>query len=50
MGPLMDVKHPDCLKLRKNNWQWSNYIAISTGQPVGFIQLTPDEAEQLRIR
>lgn len=23
-------------------------IAISTGQPVGFIQLTPDEAEQLR--
>jgi hypothetical protein len=26
MGPLMDIKHPDCLKLRKNNQQWSNYI------------------------
>ncbi|KAJ5460986.1 uncharacterized protein N7458_002538 [Penicillium daleae] len=26
MGPLMDEKHPDCLKLKKNNRQWSRYV------------------------
>ena len=26
MGRLMDVKHPDCLRSRKNSRQWSNYI------------------------
>lgn len=26
MGPMMDEKHPDCLKLKKSPHKWSRYI------------------------
>lgn len=26
MGPLMDTKHPECLKLKKSPRQWSRYV------------------------
>lgn len=26
MGPLMDEKHPECLKSKKNHRQWSRYV------------------------
>lgn len=26
MGPLMDEKHPECLKLKKNQRQWKRYV------------------------
>lgn len=52
MGPLMDVKHPDCLKLRKSNSQWSNYVhgasaifawRIAQGENVTLLSPPPPE-------
>lgn len=52
MGPLMDVKHPNCLKLRKNSEQWSKYVhgasaifawRIAKGEEVTLLSPPPPE-------
>lgn len=52
MGPLMDINHPDCLKSRKNNRQWSNYVhgasaifawRIAQGEKVTLLSPPPPE-------
>lgn len=52
MGRLMDVKHPDCLRLRKNSRQWSNYVhgasaifawRIAQGEKVTLLSPPPPE-------
>lgn len=52
MGPLMDVKHPNCLKLRKNSEQWSKYVhgasaifawRIAKGEEITLLSPPPPE-------
>lgn len=52
MGPLMDEKHPECLKQKKNHQQWSRYIhgasaifawRISQGERVILLSPPPPE-------
>ena len=52
MGPLMDAKHPDCLKLRKGKKQWSRYVhgasvifawRIAQGEKVTLLSPPPPE-------
>lgn len=52
MGPLMDVQHPDCLKLKKNHRQWSFYVhgasaifawRIAQGENVTLLSPPPPE-------
>jgi hypothetical protein len=52
MGPLMDEKHPECLKLKKNHRQWSRYVhgasaifawRIAQGERVTLLSPPPPE-------
>ncbi|KAL4767098.1 hypothetical protein BDW60DRAFT_164458 [Aspergillus nidulans var. acristatus] len=52
MGPLMDEKHPECLKLKKNHRQWSRYVhgasaifawRIAQGEKVTLLSPPPPE-------
>lgn len=52
MGPLMDEKHPECLKLKKSHRQWSRYVhgasaifawRIAQGEKVTLLSPPPPE-------
>jgi hypothetical protein len=52
MGPLMDEKHPECLKLKKNHREWSRYVhgasaifawRIAQGEKVTLLSPPPPE-------